>query len=283
MVLGTAMQTYGEKLSDQQELLTLAADIITDVFAGESVVLRAMRMPAHQSALGIAAAEVYVVGRGRPVEIAARSALAAMADGDTLRTLLAALRRLLKPAPVNTVVAAAPDRRCHHRAQGLSLRVMLFLLCAGALRSAAFTRARDGETSPSPRRRRAPALPASSARADGSHVVLLVKVCRRFTDRDNDRLHRQRGAVRRQHQRVAGDRKTSSCSDRRTRRFRRTSARRFHRSSYFPVEPEYRVPASLTVERSDDVIEIPDVARRTPAAQSGRAACHSRSKGSCSR
>ncbi len=103
MVLGTAMQTYGEKLSDQQELLTLSADIITDVFACESVVLRAMRMPAHQSALGIAAAEVYVSDAAGRIEIAARSALAAMADGDTLRTLLAALRRLLKPAPVNTV------------------------------------------------------------------------------------------------------------------------------------------------------------------------------------
>jgi alkylation response protein AidB-like acyl-CoA dehydrogenase len=103
MVLGTAMQTYGEKLSDQQELLTLSADIITDVFACESIVLRAMRMPAHQSALGIAAAEVYVSDAAGRIEIAARTALAATADGDTLRTLLAALRRLLKPAPINTV------------------------------------------------------------------------------------------------------------------------------------------------------------------------------------
>jgi hypothetical protein len=104
MVLGTAMQTYGEKLSDQQELLTLSADILTDVFAAESVVLRAMRMPAHQSALGVAAAEVYVSDAAGRIEIAARSALAAMTEGDTLRTLLAALRRLLKPAPVNTVI-----------------------------------------------------------------------------------------------------------------------------------------------------------------------------------
>ena len=37
------------------------------------------------------------------IEAAARQALAAMAEGDTLRTLLAALRRLLKVAPVNTV------------------------------------------------------------------------------------------------------------------------------------------------------------------------------------
>jgi hypothetical protein len=42
------------------------------------------------------------------VEGAARQALAAMAEGDMLRTLVAALRRVLKVAPVNTV---APRRR----------------------------------------------------------------------------------------------------------------------------------------------------------------------------
>ena len=103
VVLGTAMQTYGEKLTDQQELLTLASDIIMDVFAAESVVLRAAQMPSNQSSIGVAAAEVYVADAAGRVEMAARSALAAMAEGDTLRTLLAALRRVLKPAPVNTV------------------------------------------------------------------------------------------------------------------------------------------------------------------------------------
>jgi hypothetical protein len=42
------------------------------------------------------------------IETCARQALAAMTEGDTLRTLLAALRRLLKVAPINTV---APRRR----------------------------------------------------------------------------------------------------------------------------------------------------------------------------
>jgi alkylation response protein AidB-like acyl-CoA dehydrogenase len=106
MVLGTAMQTYGEKLTDQQEVLTLAADLIIDVFAAESVLLRAAQMPANQSALGVAAAEVYISDAAGRIELGARNALAAMSEGDTLRTLLAALRRLLKPAPVNTV-----DRR----------------------------------------------------------------------------------------------------------------------------------------------------------------------------
>ena len=49
--------------------------------------------------------ETFVLAEGRleRVEQTARSALAAIADGDTLRTLLAALRRVLKIAAVNTV------------------------------------------------------------------------------------------------------------------------------------------------------------------------------------
>jgi hypothetical protein len=51
------------------------------------------------------------------IEAAAKNALAAMVDGDTLRTLLAALRRILKVTPINTVAlrrqlaAAAVERR----------------------------------------------------------------------------------------------------------------------------------------------------------------------------
>jgi hypothetical protein len=46
---------------------------------------------------------VFVHDAGLRVETNARSALSAMAEGDTLRTLLAALRRILKVPPVNTV------------------------------------------------------------------------------------------------------------------------------------------------------------------------------------
>jgi hypothetical protein len=53
--------------------------------------------------LHVQAARVFVNDATQRVDAAARSALAAMADGDTLRTLLAALRRILKISPVNTV------------------------------------------------------------------------------------------------------------------------------------------------------------------------------------
>ena len=86
-----------------QELLTLTADVVIDVFAAESGWLRASGTTPRDAALDVAAAEVYVTDAAARVEVAARSALAGMADGDTLRTLLAALRRLLKPSPVNTI------------------------------------------------------------------------------------------------------------------------------------------------------------------------------------
>jgi alkylation response protein AidB-like acyl-CoA dehydrogenase len=106
MVLGTAMQTYGEKLTDEQEVVSFAADILIDIYASESAVLRAREVSSSREPtadLHVKAARVFVNDAAQRVESAAKSALAAMAEGDTLRTLLAALRRVLKASPVNSV------------------------------------------------------------------------------------------------------------------------------------------------------------------------------------
>jgi alkylation response protein AidB-like acyl-CoA dehydrogenase len=100
MVLGTAMQTYGARLAEEQEVLTRAADVLIDTFAAECATSRAAAAggPLHE-----AAARVFVNDAQGRVELAARDALAAMTEGDTLRTLLAALKRFSKPVAVNTV------------------------------------------------------------------------------------------------------------------------------------------------------------------------------------
>jgi len=116
MVLGTAMQTYGDKLADQQEVLSYTADIIAETYAAESAVLRALAARSSKDApstrpagslgtgeLHESAARVFVNDSAQRLEAAARSALAGMSEGDTLRTLLAALRRVLKVTPVNTI------------------------------------------------------------------------------------------------------------------------------------------------------------------------------------
>ena len=99
-VIGTVMQTFGEAVAEQQEVLTSLADILIEVFAAESAVLRAARTP---DPLHLAAARVFVTEAAGRVELAARAAAAGTVEGDTLRTLLAALRRFLKPLPVDTV------------------------------------------------------------------------------------------------------------------------------------------------------------------------------------
>jgi alkylation response protein AidB-like acyl-CoA dehydrogenase len=104
MVLGLAMQTYRDKLGDEQEVLIHLADILIDVYAADSAVLRAQAAHAQSSRaeLHAAAAGVFVNDAAMRIDASARQALAAMVDGDMLRTALAALRRVLKTTPVNT-------------------------------------------------------------------------------------------------------------------------------------------------------------------------------------
>ena len=104
MVLGTAMQTFGARLADEQETLMTAADILIDTYASESVLLRAAAEGSSVSGVAHeAAARTFVNDAAARVEMGARTALAGMAEGDTLRTMLAALRRIMKVTPANTV------------------------------------------------------------------------------------------------------------------------------------------------------------------------------------
>ncbi|HXG53872.1 MAG TPA: acyl-CoA dehydrogenase family protein [Vicinamibacterales bacterium] len=99
-VLATAVSRYGDKLGDEQEVLTLAADILIDVFASDSVTARAA---AAGDPLHAAVASVYVSDAAARVEVAARTALAAMLDGDERATAVARIRRLFDIPAVDTV------------------------------------------------------------------------------------------------------------------------------------------------------------------------------------
>jgi hypothetical protein len=82
--------------------------MLIDTYAAESALLRARRSAASGEAIAdlqADAARVYVNDAAGRIELAARTSLAAMAEGDVLRTQLAALRRLLKVMPINTVAA----------------------------------------------------------------------------------------------------------------------------------------------------------------------------------
>ena len=104
MVFGVAMQTYATKLADQQEVLTYTADILIDVYAAESALLRATSAQGGTKAsLHADAARAFIDSAAGRIEVTARHALAAMVSGDTLRTMLAGLRRVLKVSPIDAV------------------------------------------------------------------------------------------------------------------------------------------------------------------------------------
>ena len=109
MTLGTAAQKYMMGLADQQEILIGVADIIMDAYAMESAILRTQKIAAAQ---GEKAAErfvdmtrVFCNDAVERIEMHAKNTLAAISEGDELRTLLAALRRFTKMTPMNTVAA----------------------------------------------------------------------------------------------------------------------------------------------------------------------------------
>ena len=112
MVLGTAAQKFKAALSDEQEVLIGASNVIMDVFAMESAILRAQKLAAVQgeeaAALYLDIVRVFCNDAVERVEAQAKNTLAATVEGDELRTLLAALKRFTKQTPVNTV---APRRR----------------------------------------------------------------------------------------------------------------------------------------------------------------------------
>jgi alkylation response protein AidB-like acyl-CoA dehydrogenase len=109
MTLGTAAQKYMMGLSDQQEILMSVADIIMDTYAMESAILRTKKMAAGQGEDSVAQyvemTRVFCNDAIERIEAEAKNTLAAMAEGDELRTLLAALRRFTKMTPMNTVAA----------------------------------------------------------------------------------------------------------------------------------------------------------------------------------
>ncbi len=109
MTLGTAAQKYMMGLSDQQEILMSIADIIMDTYAMESAILRTKKMAAAQGEDSVAPyvemTRVFCNDAVERIEADAKNTLAAMAEGDELRTLLAALRRFTKMTPMNTVAA----------------------------------------------------------------------------------------------------------------------------------------------------------------------------------
>jgi butyryl-CoA dehydrogenase len=101
---GAATQKYMQQLVDQQEVMGAIADMIVEVFAMESAILRAEKLSAKGTAeIPVAMARIYASVAMEKIELAARRVIATVAEGDMLRTQLAILRRLAKHDPADTI------------------------------------------------------------------------------------------------------------------------------------------------------------------------------------
>jgi len=103
---GVASQRFMAALQDQQEVMADLADIITQVFALESSLLRARKLSvSNKSSAAVASAMTSLLADESIAiaEQAARRVLAACGGGDMLRTQLAILRRLSRYTPMDTV------------------------------------------------------------------------------------------------------------------------------------------------------------------------------------
>jgi alkylation response protein AidB-like acyl-CoA dehydrogenase len=104
---GAATQKYMMQIEQQQEVMGAIADMVIEVYAMESVLLRTMKLASAQgesaAALPIAATRVYLSQAMDKIELSARKIIADVAEGDMLRTQMAILRRLAKHDPVNTI------------------------------------------------------------------------------------------------------------------------------------------------------------------------------------
>jgi butyryl-CoA dehydrogenase len=100
---GVASQRFMADLQDQQEVMADLADIISQIFALESGLLRARKMAGKRAAevsaamTGLLAEDTMAVA-----EQSARRILAACGEGDMLRTQLAILRRLARFTPADS-------------------------------------------------------------------------------------------------------------------------------------------------------------------------------------
>jgi alkylation response protein AidB-like acyl-CoA dehydrogenase len=104
---GGAVQKFREKLADEQELVAALGNIVMEIYAMESSLLRAQKATASRgeqaSSVMLDAARVFIHDAADRLDHEARRALASVHEGDMLTTQMAVLKRFAKRAPVDTI------------------------------------------------------------------------------------------------------------------------------------------------------------------------------------
>ncbi|MGB8321445.1 MAG: acyl-CoA dehydrogenase family protein [Candidatus Acidiferrum sp.] len=104
---GGAVQKFREKLADEQELIGALANIVMEIYAMESALLRTQKAAAAKGEAAVLvmidAARVFIADAAERVDHEAKRAIAAVHEGDMLMTQMAVLKRFGKRPAVDTI------------------------------------------------------------------------------------------------------------------------------------------------------------------------------------
>lgn len=107
MVAGVAAQKFGQNLAKEQEVLAILADIMIEIFAMESGLLRTLKIidkeGEEKAEYQIAAVKSYVDDIIPQIETWAKQVIAYVEEGDMLRTQLAGIKKLARYQPVDGI------------------------------------------------------------------------------------------------------------------------------------------------------------------------------------
>ncbi|MEK0443060.1 MAG: hypothetical protein RL403_2038, partial [Bacteroidota bacterium] len=106
MVGGKAAMSLQDRIEDEQEIMMNLADVMIEIYAAESVLLRTEKLVSlrGEAACGaqIAMSKIYLYEAIDKVEAAAKEAIVSFAKGDEQKVLLMGLKRFTKPDFINT-------------------------------------------------------------------------------------------------------------------------------------------------------------------------------------
>jgi len=104
---GGAVQKFREKLADEQELIGALSNVVMEIYAMESCLLRARKAAEAKGEASaqnmIDAARVFIADAAERAEHDAKRAIAAVHEGDMLTTQMAVLKRFAKRPAVDTI------------------------------------------------------------------------------------------------------------------------------------------------------------------------------------
>ncbi|MCP4575178.1 MAG: acyl-CoA dehydrogenase [Deltaproteobacteria bacterium] len=107
MVAGGAAMKFQQKLAKEQEVLGKVADIIIEIFAMESGLLRTLKIidkeGEEKAKYQIDAVKVYVDEAIPKIESWAKQVIAYVEEGDMLRTQMAGIKKLARYQPIDAV------------------------------------------------------------------------------------------------------------------------------------------------------------------------------------